>query len=63
MVLDDGAARVLGANACTSQTYSFTWASACAWHNRVDGGGIGYGAMFEDLWEANDCALIVCFFL
>jgi len=26
-----------------------TWASACAWHNRVDGGGLRFSAIFEDL--------------
>jgi hypothetical protein len=48
------------ANACTDQAYSSTWASAHVRHNRVDGGGIGFGAIFEDIWEINDCALIIC---
>ncbi len=42
--------------------YSLTWAHAYAWCNRVDGGGVGFGVIFEDLWEANACALIVCSF-
>jgi hypothetical protein len=48
----------VGANAYISQTYSPTWASARVWCNRVDGGGIGSSAIFEDLWEANACVLM-----
>jgi hypothetical protein len=58
MVLADGSVRVLTSNACTTQTYSPTWANARAQHNCVD--GIGFGAIFEDFWEANAYALIVC---
>jgi hypothetical protein len=60
MVLVDGVTRVLGANAHIVQTYSPTWASAHVRHNHADGGGIGFNAIFEDLWEANACVLIVC---
>jgi hypothetical protein len=28
--------------------------------NRADGGEVGFGAIFEDIQEANACALIVC---
>ncbi len=28
--------------------------------HHVDKGGVGFGAMSEDFWEANACALIVC---
>lgn len=51
---------MLRANAHTIQTYSPTWTSACAWHNLAHGSGIEFGAIFEDLWEANACAIIVC---
>ncbi len=30
--------------------------------NHVDEGGVGFSAIFENLWEANSCALIVCSF-
>jgi hypothetical protein len=58
-VLADGVVKVLGANVCTVRTYSLTWVSACAWRNYANGGGIRSGAIVEDLWEANACALIV----
>jgi len=48
------------ANAHIAQTYSLIWTSACVWHNHVDGGGVGFGALSKDLWEANAYALIVC---
>jgi hypothetical protein len=34
---------------------------SCVTHH-VDGSGIKFGAMFENLWEANACVLIVCSF-
>ncbi len=60
MVLDDGAVRMLGANACTVRTYSPTRANAHVGCNRVDGGGVGYDVISKDLWETNTCALIMC---
>jgi len=60
MILANGVARVLGANARTTWTYSPTWTNAHAQRNRADGSGIGVGVIFEDLWEANAYALIVC---
>jgi len=60
MVLVDGATKVLGANAHIVQTYSPTWANAHVRHYHADGGGIRSGAIFEDLWEANACVLILC---
>jgi hypothetical protein len=62
MVLVDGAVRVLGANACTAQTYSPTWTNARVRRNRSNGGGIGFGAISEDLWEANAYVLFMCSF-
>jgi hypothetical protein len=55
-----GVVGVLGVSARIVQTYSPTWASAHVWRNRVDGRGVGFGAIFEDIREANTCALIVC---
>jgi hypothetical protein len=52
----------VGPNAYISQTYSPTWASACVWCNCVDGGEVGSGAIFEDLWEAK-CLCFNCTFL
>jgi len=49
MVSIDEAVGVLGVNAHTIWAYSPSWASACAWHNRVDGGGLGFSAIFEDI--------------
>ncbi len=60
MVSIDGATRMLGANAHIVRTYSPTWTSACAWCNHVDGSGVRSNAFFEDFWEANTCALIIC---
>ncbi len=60
MVLVDGDVGVLGANARIVQEYSFTWTSAYVQPNRADGSGGGFGAIFEDLWEANAYVLIVC---
>jgi hypothetical protein len=60
MVSIDGAIRVLGANARTAWAYSPTRASAKTQRNHVDESEIRFGAIFENLWEANTCALIVC---
>ncbi len=60
MVLVDGVIGMLGPNAYTVQVYTSTWASVCVWHNHGYGGGIGFGAIFEDLWEANAYALMIC---
>jgi hypothetical protein len=49
MVSIDEAVRVLGVSAHITQAYSLTWTSACVWHNHVDGGGLGFSAIFEDL--------------
>jgi hypothetical protein len=53
MVSIDGAVWVLGANAHTIRTYSPTWTNVYAWRNCVNGGGIKFGAIFKDVWEAN----------
>ncbi len=39
LVLLNGIARMLGANACIVQTYFRTCASASVWHNHANGGG------------------------
>jgi hypothetical protein len=57
------AAWMLGANACITRTYSLIRTNAYAWCNHVDGGGIKFGVIFEDLWKANACALILCSFV
>jgi len=36
----------VGVNAHTIWAYSPTWASAYAWNNCVDGGGLGFSAIF-----------------
>jgi hypothetical protein len=60
MVSTNGIAGMLRANACITQTYSLIRVSVCAWNNHVDGGGIGFGVISENLWEANAYVLIVC---
>jgi hypothetical protein len=45
MVLDDGAARMLGANACIVRTYSPTRANAHVRCNHVNRGGVGSSAI------------------
>ncbi len=34
------------------------WTNAHVWHNRVDGGGIRFGAISKKLCEVNACALL-----
>jgi hypothetical protein len=46
MVVADKAAEMLEANACIVWTYIPTWISACAQHNRVDGGGVKFNVIF-----------------
>jgi hypothetical protein len=55
--LNRWAIRALGANACTTWTYSLTWASAHAQHNCVAGGGGWSSAISKDLWEVKACML------
>ncbi len=59
MVLTNRATWMVGANARNAQAYSPTWTSANAQCNCANGGGIGSGATFEDVWETNACALII----
>jgi len=61
MVLTNGAIKVLRANAHTLRAYSPACVSACVQCNRANGSGIGFSAIFKDLWKANTYVLIVCF--
>jgi hypothetical protein len=62
MVSTDGAIRMLGPMHTLLEHIPLHETSACAWCNHANGGGIRFGAFFENLWEANACALIVCSF-
>jgi hypothetical protein len=42
---------MLKTNACTTQTYSPTYASAHVWHNCADGSGKGSENIFEIFWK------------
>jgi len=46
-----GPQKVLSANACTIQMYSLTWANVHVQCNCVNGGGIGFSAIFKDLMK------------
>jgi hypothetical protein len=60
MISLDGVVSVLGANMHIAQMYSPTWTSACARHNCVDGGGVGFGVDSKRLQKAKVSVLIVC---
>jgi len=59
MVSSNGVANVLGANACTIQTYSPTWTRAYVRCNCANGGGVGFVVDSKRLWEARANALIM----
>ncbi len=61
MVSSNGVVGVFGTNARIVQAYSLTWIRAHAWHDHVNGGGVGSKINFKHLREAKVNALIVCF--